>query len=456
MSSQDNLALRIDDAAVAGAFAAEFDEMWSGVFKQASPPTPVTDFSVTGDFLRVLFGADDDPIGDTTKGLRSFVQAATESILYSIYAFTGTVGDPFAGLEDDLVARWNAGVNVRGVFDTDFNASSTPYTDMNSLQMDVRLDGNSDLLHTKLMVVDQQLLVVGSANFTYSADAWNDENLVYFANASAARRALKYMQWLHSQATDESPLASPAPDLTAPAPIEGVSLADGPGSGTLTVDWTAGSEADLSRYHVFVWTAAISDADLDYDSPLDPVATVLASGSGPLDITVDSTDSPIQDGTDYWAAVVATDTSANESSLSSGSVAGPVTALSGPPGEAGAGGTYEMLRARPGSSPGQIEVAFANACGATGQGIYWSDQSFPLSASDWNRAGCGFVDGDSDDRTFNVSITPSSSASLVYFVVVGHDGLEEGSYGKDSSGVERPAATAAARCQAQNLVGNCL
>ena len=108
-SSQDNAALRINDPTIAAAYVAEFDEMWAGVFKEASPPTLTTDYVVAGRDVRVLWGAEDDPIDDPVLGLRSYVAAATTSVHFGIYVFTGEVGDPYRHLEDELSVP--AGIN---------------------------------------------------------------------------------------------------------------------------------------------------------------------------------------------------------------------------------------------------------------------------------------------------------------------------------------------------------
>ena len=107
---------------------------------------------VDGDAVRVLFGADDDPVGDESVGMRSYAQAAQESILFSIYIFSGTVGDFWDELEDDIVAAFNAGRKVRGVYERAYATGSTPYEQsgssgdqMDELGLDVRLDNNGDL-----------------------------------------------------------------------------------------------------------------------------------------------------------------------------------------------------------------------------------------------------------------------------------------------------------------------
>ncbi len=44
--------------------------------------------------------------------------------------------------------------------------------------LDVRLDGNPDNMHHKVIVIDAVTVVTGSYNLSRSAEEFNDENLV--------------------------------------------------------------------------------------------------------------------------------------------------------------------------------------------------------------------------------------------------------------------------------------
>ena len=95
---------------------------------------------------------------------------------------------------------------------------------------------------------------------------------------------------------------------------------------------------------------------------------------------------------------------------------------------------------------GQIHVTYTPACNSAGHAAYWGDlgqvSSYALSGSQCV-SGSGAID-----------FTPPSGN--IFFVVVGNNGVNEGSYGKDSAGVQRPPATGVGACNLpQQLTGSC-
>lgn len=98
-----------------------------------------------------------------------------------------------------------------------------------------------------------------------------------------------------------------------------------------------------------------------------------------------------------------------------------------------------------------VDVSYAPANCATDHAIYYG--TGPITdALDWTNSVCGF--GVSGSASFD----PGDPApeSFFYFVVVGNNGYFEGSYGKDSSGAERPEATGLPGCDwQQELSGAC-
>jgi cysteine-rich repeat protein len=112
-------------------------------------------------------------------------------------------------------------------------------------------------------------------------------------------------------------------------------------------------------------------------------------------------------------------------------------AASGVPGEASSGGNMQASRA--GSS---IDVAFAPACAATDHAAYWG--LGPITgAPEWTGSACGLGTGGAATFDPGVSLLPGA---WLYFVIVGHDGDDEGSYGVDSTPAQRPEAVGIGSC----------
>jgi hypothetical protein len=97
-----------------------------------------------------------------------------------------------------------------------------------------------------------------------------------------------------------------------------------------------------------------------------------------------------------------------------------------------------------------VNVAYTPASCATDHAIYWGQSPIAGSLS-WMDSECARgTDGTTD---FNPG--DPAAGGFYYFVIVGDNGTNDGSYGKDSSPVERPAASGPVQCHAQQLVGAC-
>ncbi len=81
---------------------------------------------------------------------------------------------------------------------------------------------------------------------------------------------------------------------------------------------------------------------------------------------------------------------------------------------------------------GEITIQYTPACDATDHAVYFGDLA---QVSSYTYAGAECSAGTSGTFGFDPGL------DAAFFVVVGHDGSLEGSYGADSSGVERPEET---------------
>ncbi|GEM_PF-4185935 len=106
----------------------------------------------------------------------------------------------------------------------------------------------------------------------------------------------------------------------------------------------------------------------------------------------------------------------------------------------------EQMHASWNKGTGAIDVTYTPACDAADHTIYFGDLSL-VSTYDWSDAACNVgVSG-------AASFTDNGLADL-FFVIVGNDGVKEGSYGRDSAGLERPEDVGTPVCDTvQDLAG---
>jgi phosphatidylserine/phosphatidylglycerophosphate/cardiolipin synthase-like enzyme len=133
---------------------------------------------VNGTTLEVFFAPDDG----AEAALVGLLDTARHSIRFLAYSFTS---DP---LGEAIVRADRAGLVVEGVMDTD-QAESNTGTELPGFRLDgidVRLDGNPGQMHEKVFIVDEEIVVVGSYNFSRNANEVNDENVLIIHNPAIA------------------------------------------------------------------------------------------------------------------------------------------------------------------------------------------------------------------------------------------------------------------------------
>jgi len=109
--------------------------------------------------------------------LLTLIHQAKQSIYFMIFAFTDK------DLADALIDAQKRGVRVKGVFDERFNKNRYSKFDyLKDAGIDVKLDGNPQTLHDKVMIFDDNVTVTGSYNFTLSANSKNAENSLVFTD----------------------------------------------------------------------------------------------------------------------------------------------------------------------------------------------------------------------------------------------------------------------------------
>ena len=120
------------------------------------------------------------------------------------------------------------------------------------------------------------------------------------------------------------------------------------------------------------------------------------------------------------------------------------------PGEASRAGS-EMLAAR--GTGNAVEIWFSPASCATDHVAVWGSAPGPiLGQVTWSGQACAL--GATGQATFDPGLP--APGWLLYFVVVGNDGVYEGSYGRASSRAERPEAAGLPGCDyPQRLEGAC-
>ncbi len=164
----------------AGVYQEEFDEMWSGTFgelRERHDPKP-REYRPSGVRVKVLFAPEHAPEMEIMKQMLK----AERRIDFAMFTFTDT-----SGIDDTMRAMASSGIAVRGIMDRGQGNQSWAASHglKNHPNIDIFLSNNGgplNKLHHKLAVIDDQVIIAGSFNFTLPATHLNDENIVVIGN----------------------------------------------------------------------------------------------------------------------------------------------------------------------------------------------------------------------------------------------------------------------------------
>lgn len=191
----DNNLVRVNSSSLAESFTTEFEEMFiDDHFGPGSPAnTPYPILLVEDTRVELYFSPDDG----VAHHLLALVRAARESIYFMAFAFTAD------DLSEAMIQRSQTGVNVAGVFDKGQSRSNvgSEYNKMRAAGLDVRLDGNPGKMHHKVIIIDENILITGSYNFSRNAETQNDENVLVIHNAEIAAQFLKEFERVYGKAS---------------------------------------------------------------------------------------------------------------------------------------------------------------------------------------------------------------------------------------------------------------
>jgi phosphatidylserine/phosphatidylglycerophosphate/cardiolipin synthase-like enzyme len=158
------------------------------------------------------------PKGGCTEAAVKEITAAKDSILVQAYSFTSV---PIAKA---LVDAHKRGVNIQVILDK--SQRTEKYSSADFVQhagIPIRIDAQHAIAHNKVMVIDDQIVITGSFNFTKAAEENNAENLLVIREKAIADKYAA--NWKvhadHSDVYEEKLKGYSETEQTAPAVADG-------------------------------------------------------------------------------------------------------------------------------------------------------------------------------------------------------------------------------------------
>lgn len=172
----------VHDRKIAKIYSKEFKEIRQGHFgKLNEGHDPVPDKVVVDDVpLKILFAPDHSPEMEIMKQMLK----ARKRIDFAMFTFSQS-----SGIDDTMIALQKSGIKIRGALDG--MAANQKWAATHGLKeagvslFRVPKKGKLRKLHHKLMVIDQQVVIAGSFNYTGPANNLNDENIIILGDLTS-------------------------------------------------------------------------------------------------------------------------------------------------------------------------------------------------------------------------------------------------------------------------------
>ncbi len=169
----------VHDKDVTKNFIREYEEIQQGHFgklNEGHDPKP-EEVMVSGVRIKILFAPDHNPEMEIMKQIAK----AKRRVDFAIFTFALS-----SGIDDQLVQALDAGISIRGaLYASQANQKWSASETLRNAGLPLFFIPRPGLtgikprkLHHKLMVIDEQLIIAGSFNYTGPANQLNDENII--------------------------------------------------------------------------------------------------------------------------------------------------------------------------------------------------------------------------------------------------------------------------------------
>lgn len=145
--------------------------------------------------INVYFAPEDN----VEKIIHDSIKKSEKSLKFMYFSFTSDV------IGEVMIEKYIAGIEVRGVFEK--KGSDTPYSEFIKMKIEglpVRLDSNKDIMHHKVLIIDNLKVITGSFNLSNNANIRNDENIIIIESPEIAAKYIEEFNRIYGKAgTDE-------------------------------------------------------------------------------------------------------------------------------------------------------------------------------------------------------------------------------------------------------------
>jgi len=135
------------------------------------------------------------PKGGCERAIIEWINKANKSIHIMIYSFT------LDSIGNALITAYKKGIEVLIVFEREQISKYSEDIKLKNAGINVKYDNNPALMHNKVMIIDNKVVLTGSFNWSSQAEDKNNENLLIIIDNELAELYEKEFQKIWSEAT---------------------------------------------------------------------------------------------------------------------------------------------------------------------------------------------------------------------------------------------------------------
>lgn len=123
---------------------------------------------------------------DCAARIEEEIRQASQNIYFMSYTFTN------GRIASDLILKSREGVDVKGILESrNINTRNSKYELLRFQGIDIKTDNNPGLMHHKVFIIDNKLVITGSFNPSEAGNRRNDDNMVIIRDQNIAKEYLE-------------------------------------------------------------------------------------------------------------------------------------------------------------------------------------------------------------------------------------------------------------------------
>jgi len=186
-----NAAIILENPQIAKIYTHEFEQLYSGKFHNLKKLTTNNHIKLANSDITVYFSPQDRI---TKNHIIPLIKQAQKEINIPAFLITDK------WLADELIASHNRGVKIKIILDA--SSSHSKYSQIKYLRnngIKVKVENYAGKIHNKSILIDDNITIIGSMNFSRSGQNNNDENVIVLKNNAITTSYRNYFEYMWSR-----------------------------------------------------------------------------------------------------------------------------------------------------------------------------------------------------------------------------------------------------------------